>query len=246
MFRYVPYAIGLIVLTGATWWQARIVDRWGMSSISVEELQSRFAKVPLQIGPWKGEDLKVTEEITETAGAVVHVSRMYTNEETGQQVNLWLIAGHAKDIVRHTPDICYPAQGYRQVEPNEIQKQLPTSDGSQAVFWTARFTPEAEATARQRRVFWAWSVSPDEGGEPKWEAPQSARRYFRNTTALYKMYFDSMVTSRDETADGSPCAEFARVCIPEVNAAIFGDAPAASANGQTAGESSTAKQVATE
>jgi hypothetical protein len=227
MFRYIPYALGLILLTGATWWQARIVDRWGMSSISIEELQSRFAKVPLEMGTWKGTDLEVKEEITDTAGAVAHVNRVYKNEESGEEVALWLIAGHAKDIVRHTPDICYPAQGYRQIEPREIPHPMETADGSEAVFWTARFTPEAEATAGQRRVFWAWSIDNEEGAAPKWEAPEEgARRRFGNTTALYKMYFTSVVTSRDETAANSPCAEFANVCIPEVNRALFGEASA--------------------
>lgn len=231
MFRYVPYAIGLVVLMGATWWQAKIVDRWGMSSISIEELQARFARVPLEMGAWKGVDVDVRDEITDTAGAVAHVNRVYKNEDTGEEVALWLIAGHAKDIVRHTPDICYPAQGYRQVL-DEVTIPMETGDGSDAVFWTARFTPEAEAAAGQRRVFWAWSIRPEESDEPEWEAPTGARQHFKNTTELYKMYFTSIVTTRDETAAASPCASFARVCIPQVNTAIFGAAPAAPAGSE--------------
>jgi hypothetical protein len=221
MLRYIPYALGIFVLTGATWWQARIVDRWGMSSISVEQLQDHFASVPLQIGPWKGVDHKVAKEITETAGAVAHVNRVYTNESTGEEVALWLIAGHAKDIVRHTPDICYPAQGYRQ-GPDEVQHQMATDDGSEATFWTTVFRPETELSAGQRRVFWAWAIHPEEGREPKWEAPAVARRRFGNTTALYKMYFTSVVTTREETIASSPCSAFARICIPQVNEALFG------------------------
>jgi hypothetical protein len=230
MLRYIPYVLGLVVLTGATWWQAQIVDRWGMSSISVEDLQARFASVPLEIGPWKGVDHAVEKEVTKTAGAVAHVNRVYKNQQTGDEVALWLIVGHAKDIVRHTPDICYPAQGYRQ-SASEIQQTMRTADGSEAVFWTTRYTPESQLSAGQRRVFWAWSVQPEGSDEPKWEAPGSARRRFGNTRALYKMYFTSVVTNLEETAASSPCTEFAHICIPEVNNAIFGGTSAETANG---------------
>ena len=232
MLRFIPYALGVVVLAGATWWQAKIVDRWGMSSISVDQLEKQFARVPLQIGDWHGVDQEVTEDITETAGAVAHVNRVYKNPQTGEEVALWLIAGHAKDIVRHTPDICYPAQGYRQTTPDDLKHVMVTEDGSDAEFWTAVFTPESEAAAGQRRVFWAWSIEPRQDAAPKWEAPGSARRRFGNTTGLFKMYFTSIVTSPGETAAASPSAAFARVCIPRVYEALFGEAPTADSAGQ--------------
>jgi hypothetical protein len=55
------------------------------------------------------------------------------------------------------------------------------------------------------------------------------------------MYFTSLVTSRDETKESSPCVDFARVCIPEVNAALF-----AKASDQAAGSSPAQTQAATE
>jgi hypothetical protein len=167
----------------------------------------------------------VDEEITEVAGAVAHVNRVYKNEETGDEVALWLIVGHAKDIVRHTPDICYPSQGYT-ISKDEVQHEMVTSDGSRATCWTAVFAPQEDMTAGQRRVFWAWAVSPEEGESVKWEAPgnssSDARLHFGNTTALYKMYFTSLVANRDETAEESSCTAFARECIPQINQALFG------------------------
>lgn len=221
MLRYLPYGLGLVLLVGATWWQAKIVDRWGMSGISEAELNQRFASVPMQIGPWVGTEIQVEEIITEKAGAVAHVNRVYKNTETGEEVALWLIAGHAKDIVRHTPDVCYPSQGYRRAR-NQITHEMPTADGSKATFWTAVFAPEVEHNAGFRRVFWAWSVTPEGDEEPQWRAPGSPRRTYRNTPSLFKMYFTSIVGPREQTAAESPCTNFARICIPEVNEALFG------------------------
>jgi hypothetical protein len=225
MLRYLPYALGVILLAGATLWQAKIVDRWGMSGISEEGLNQRFANVPMNIGDWVGTDHEVEDIITEKAGAVAHVNRVYRNTETGEEVAMWLIAGHAKDIVRHTPDICYPAQGYRRAQ-NQITHEMPTADGTKAVFWTAVFAPETQLDAGMRRVFWAWAISPEGDAEPEWRAPSSPRQTFRNTPSLFKMYFTSLLTPREETAAASPCTDFARTCIPRVNEALFGDVPA--------------------
>ena len=240
MLRYLPYALGLVLLAGATWWQAQIVDRWGTSGISEDELNRRFASVPMNIGKWVGTDHEVEEIITEKAGAVAHVNRVYRNTETGEEVAMWLIAGHAKDIVRHTPDICYPAQGYRRAR-NQITHEMPTADGTQAVFWTAVFAPETQLDAGNRRVFWAWAVSPDGDEEPQWRAPSEPRFAFRNTPSLFKMYFTSLLTPRESTAAASPCTDFARVCIPQVNQALFGEI-----SGSGAGEAGAANASAVE
>jgi hypothetical protein len=241
MLRYIPLALGVVVLAGATWWQARIVDRWGMSAISPDVLQERFSRLPHRIGDWVGKDEEVSKEVQEGAGAVAHVSRVYTNEQTGEVVALWLIAGHAKDIVRHTPDICYPAQGYRRAR-NEMTHKLPTQDGSEATFWTAEFSPDDQASAGNRRVFWAWSITPSDNSPPKWQAPSSPRATFRNTPSLFKMYFTSLVMVPNEEPSESPCTPFARICIPEVNKALFGDLP----DTNTPSESSQANEAVAE
>jgi len=240
MLRYIPIALGVIALVGATWWQAQIVDRWGASSISVEELNARFERVPMEIGGWKGVDQEVTDEITNAAGAVAHVNRIYTNpEDPTEQVALWLIVGHAKDIIRHTPNVCYPSQGF--VQPSdEVKYQSETADGSEAKFWTTVFRPGSGDPRGRTRVFWAWAVPPEEGQPPKWQAPGDdsgdARFEFGNTTALFKLYFTSLEGLTQRTASETPSAEFAKICIPAINNAIFGS-PA-----QTSQTSSDAEQ----
>ncbi|MCA9229123.1 MAG: exosortase-associated EpsI family protein [Planctomycetales bacterium] len=197
-------------------------DRWGSPSLEAGKLGERFDNVPKEIGQWIGQDLPVEEIVQKTAGAVSYVSRNYTHTTTGKQVKLWLIVGHSRDIVRHTPQICYPASGFRQQGPR-LRHHIETADGKEAVFFTAKFEKEDAFSHQIERVFWAWN-HPD---HDQWDAPESssgrenARFHYGLARALYKMYFTTTVMNNEETVDDSAAAEFAKLMLPAVDAALF-------------------------
>ncbi|MEM9657659.1 MAG: exosortase-associated EpsI family protein, partial [Planctomycetota bacterium] len=112
---YLPIIVTVVLVIVATVVEARFSDRFTETYIDAEEFGRRFADVPMDVGDWKGEDAAVDDEVLKTAGAVRHVNRVYTNSQTGQSVGVWLIVGHARDVCRHTPNICYPNQGFRQL-----------------------------------------------------------------------------------------------------------------------------------
>src|SRR5262245_37561504 len=112
---YAPAAVAFVLIGGLTYWESIYSDRFVSTSVTAEEFGKRFANVPLEVGNWVGTDTKVEGATLAQAGAVSHVSRRYVNQDTKQQVDLWLIVGHAREICRHTPDICYPSQGYSQL-----------------------------------------------------------------------------------------------------------------------------------
>jgi hypothetical protein len=217
---YVPVAVTVVLIASLTVWESVYSDRFTGSSINAEDFNKRFANVPMKVGSWVGTDTEVKEETLNTAGAVSHVSRTYVNSDTGQRADLWLIVGHSRDINRHTPDICYPSQGFAQ--DGTTQKQsVDAVDGTKAVFNTARFRQESPLGQGGPlvRVFWGWNANqPD---EKDWIAPESQRRHFGNNTALYKMYFTSSMKDRDELVTDNNAMDFAKVMIPEVNKALF-------------------------
>jgi hypothetical protein len=215
MFRRFEVVIGVAVLVGATLWHAQIVDRWGKTNVAAEEFAKQLDNVPMTIGNWVGENYEITDDVKRMAGAVGHVNRVYTNQTTSEQVKVWLVVGHARDTCRHTPVVCYPSHGMRQLD-DEIHFSMPGNDDYEREFWTAVFKKEAGQHAGYREcVFWAWSV------DPNWVAPSRPRVKFRNTKALYKLYFESSTISQN-VAD-SPCVEFARQFLPVVNAALYPD-----------------------
>ena len=142
-------------------------------------------------------------------------------------MTLWLIVGHSRDITRHTPNICYPNSGFVQ-RSEQLRYVLDLPDGDQATFYTAEFERQDPLTRHRERVFWAWN----EDKFKKWEAPDSQRFHYGLSRALYKVYFTSVVTSRDEVMEDSPAVEFAEVMLPEIDKALFpkeGGAPTAPA-----------------
>jgi hypothetical protein len=228
-------AVAGVVLAGATLVEARLSDRWSESNVSAQEFAQRFARVPKSIDDWHGEDLPVDEKVQEKSGAVGYVSRSYRNSRTGETVTLWLIVGHARDICRHTPDICYPSAGFHMQSDHNVRQTL-TGEGldDKEEFWTNTFIKEDSLGTSRVRVFWAWnSASKETAGKLDWEAPDHPRFYYGNDRALYKMYFSNTMGSATETADDSPAVRFAKRFLPVLNQALLTD-PEATAPSETA------------
>jgi hypothetical protein len=247
MFRlYVPVAVTVVLIASLTFWESVYSDRFTGSSMDAAEFGKRFANVPKEVGPWIGTDNEVKDETLSTAGAVNHVSRTYVNRDTGQKADLWLIVGHARDINRHTPDICYPSQGFAQ--DGTTQKQaVEAADGSESMFNTARFKQESPLGEGGPivRVFWGWNANTPE--EKEWVAPENQRIHFGNNTALYKMYFTSSMKDRDELVADNNAMAFAKVMIPEVNKALFPEMyPAAPPSSTEENEPAETEEAATE
>jgi hypothetical protein len=243
---YVPVAVTFLLIATLTWWESEYSDRFTSSSVTAEEFGKRFANLPATVGPWEGVDHKVDEKTLDVAGAVNHVSRTYTNTETGDTVDLWLVVGHSRDIGRHTPDVCYVSQGFSQ-DGTKQKHKIEVEGEAPATFYTARFRREDQAGV-PTRVFWAWNAndkdSKEDGGQD-WIAPDNQRLHFGNNTALYKMYFTARMPDRDQPVADNVSMEFAKVMLPAVNRALFPDRYLGQATAGPAATDSGAKPPAT-
>jgi hypothetical protein len=234
MFRHLPVILGVVAIVGLTVAEAKISGRFQGSNITEEQFTALLENVPTDIEDWHGVDLPVTEQVKRTAGARGYVSRDYTNVATGQRVTVWLIVGHSRDVMRHTPDICYPSSGFRIRAPENAQFPLVFDNQPEATFYTNTFVKEDASGRAIKRVFWAW-YNPNDEGLVRWEAPKRVRLQFGNARSLYKLYFSSDLHSFGETADESPCVKFAEAFLPVVGKALS----TASAAEARAEESST-------
>jgi len=184
--------------------------------------------------------------VRKTAGAIGAVQREYHNVRTGEKVRLWLIVGHAREVSAHTPDICYPSQGFQARANENSVYPMVFPDQPKMDFLTNTFS-RADATGNYiERVFWSWYNPMDKANEGKvvWEAPSNARWHFGNTRALYKMYFTSSMRDLKETAEQSACIRFAREFLPEVNKAlseVYSESPEGKGNVATAATTSGAE-----
>jgi hypothetical protein len=226
----VPLILAVVLIAATTVVEGVFLrDRWGKPGVEAAELGKRFANVPKKIGNWTGIDIPVEEDVQERSGAVNFVSRHYTNSENNHSVDLWLIIGHSRDIIRHTPDICYATSGFNQ-QGSTLRHTTYYDDDKEARFFTSKFLKEDELVRRLDRVFWAWN-HPD---IMKWDAPEQARyHYGMSTRTLYKIYFTSTVRSDEDTVDKSPAAEFAALILPAIDAALFSEDTAAPVDNAT-------------
>ena len=219
MMRQVPIILGVLALIGFTVAEARMSGRYQGSDMTEVQFAALLKKVPMNIGEWHGADRTVKDEVKKTAGARGYVSRTYKNAVTGEEVTIWLIVGHSKDVVRHTPDICYPSSGFKMMSPENSREAFVFEDQPTADFYTNKFLRE-DATGRHlERVFWSW-YKPSEDGTVIWKAPKVVRWEFGNARSLYKLYFTSSMNDYRETTDESPCKKFAEVFLPMVDKAL--------------------------
>lgn len=218
---YVPVAVTVVLIGSLTAWESIYSDRFTSSSVTAAEFGKRFANLPMEIGVWEGKDNPVKEETLKTAGAVNHVSRTYTNRETNEKVDVWLVVGHARDICRHTPNVCYPSQGF-SMDGAQLKQAIDAEDGAaKGAFHTARFRQESALAHGSPlvRVFWAWN--PNTGEDQQWVAPDNSRLAFGNNTALYKLYFTSGMKDRDESVSDNVAVKFGRLALPVINKTLF-------------------------
>jgi hypothetical protein len=219
MMRQIPIILGVLALVGLTVAQARMSGRFEGSDMTEEQFDALLKNVPLEIGDWHGTDQPVGELERQTAGARGYVSREYKNAITGDTVGVWLIVGHAKDIMRHTPDICYPSSGFTTRAPENSLQSFVFDGKEMGEFFTNTFVKE-DLTGRQlKRVFWSWH-KPSEDGAVEWKAPKIVRWEFGNARSLFKLYFTSNMKSLQETTDESAAMKFSKEFLPVVDRAL--------------------------
>ena len=217
---YVATAIGIVLIGVTTVVEGVFIkDRWGSPGIEAAELGKRFNQVPKRLRQWYGVDIPVQPSVQERSGAVRFVNRRYTHELTNQTVDVWLIIGHSRDVIRHTPDICYPNSGFlRQGE--KIQHVISYGDEKEGVFFTNKYQKEDAMVRQIQRVYWSWN-RPEHG---TWEAPDDPRgEWGMAKPSLYKLYFTSVVTGNEKTVDDNIAVEFAEIMLPEIDAALYPD-----------------------
>ena len=240
MVRYSPIIVAVLLIVGLTIIEVNMTDRLAGTNVSAEQRAELLNKVPAAIGDWHGDDMPVDVNVRKTAGAVGAVQREYHNVRTGEKVRLWLIVGHAREVSAHTPDICYPSQGFEARASENSVYPMVFPDQPKTDFLTNTFLRNNTSGQQLERVFWSWYNPMNKANEGKvvWEAPSNARWHFGNTRALYKMYFSSSMRDPKETAEQSACVRFAREFLPEVNKAL------SEVQSDTPGADASAKPVA--
>src|SRR6476660_9501923 len=182
MVRYSPIILAVLLIVGLTIVEVKMTDRLADTNVSAEQRAALLEKVPSKVGDWSGEDIPVDANVRKTAGAIGAVQRTYHNARTGENVDLWLIVGHAREVAFHTPDVCYPSQGFQaRAQENSVYPMV-FPDQPKTDFLTNTFLLENIAGQQLKRVFWNWynPMNKANEGTVVWEASTNARWHFGN------------------------------------------------------------------
>lgn len=222
MTRYAPLALAAIAILAAAVVNGITTSRWSSGINAKAKACALYLElVPSEIGDWKGvQNNEVDSKVKDVAGIVGEpISRRYVNERTGEAVDVWLIVGHSSQIIRHTPNVCYPSIDFVKMEKQPDNKFTFQIEGlPNTVAWTNLFRKEIDGREALIRVFWMW-FEPQAGAPVEWEAPghyvSDARDEFAGSKALFKLYFTAQAYQKDERADeNTAIMNFANEFLP--------------------------------
>jgi len=213
-----PVLAGVVLVAGVTAVQGLWTDRWTGRNVAAdlqqaaEKLESKF---PAAFGEWQFvQELASDPKQLERAGAVGHISRLFTNKETGAKVSAFIVCATPHDASGHTPDRCYPGAGF-EIAEQEHRQSIPLADGRTAETFTGTF----RKTGQTLRVFWTYGV------DGRWIAPQIARIELAGKSAVYKLYAIIDETRLPGGQASVVCADFLSALLPAFDEAMFGVKP---------------------
>jgi hypothetical protein len=214
---FIPFVIALPIVVCAAIWQGNQTERWGAFP-ELAVCAKRLDNVPKEVGPWKGTvGDKLDERTRKAAEAEGDTSITYENVETKERVKVFIVCGRLMGVMKHRPDRCYPAHGYKESgERTQYPVVTGTDDnkGPKAHFQTAAYSRDGQADAR---LFWSWS------SDGYWKAPDDLRSDFRRTIPVFKVHFENEVVDPKQPLDSTPSVKLIKVLIPELSKALFPD-----------------------
>ena len=135
--------------------------------------------------------------------------RQYLSRTGGTPIVVSVTSGPSGAVATHTPDVCYPAGGYKTVHPPK-QETLDLPDGRTATCLVAEFEKTTEGGVPDRqRVRWAWTT------DGRWVVPKNPRFAFvpwfssPQGTELYKLYVVTPVAPDAADVPDSPAVRAA-------------------------------------
>jgi hypothetical protein len=201
------------------------VRAWQDFRFATVEGKVKGAPFPLKDLPRTlGDDWKVEEggegdldpEVKQVAGCTDSLIRTYRNTTTGVSVTALLLYGPGKAVAGHTPEVCYPAGGYRSVaEPSILT--IAAGPEAKADFRSQVFARDLVHQTRREEVYYSFRHG------NRWTP--DAQRYwkdFRQHPALFKVQTQRPVSSDEWRQVNNPTEEFLALLMPEIERRIAG------------------------
>ncbi len=113
-------AATLLIASGAGY--RLLAGKIDAQASSVLPLNKPLTSIPLELRPWRGEDVPLDERLLrQDAMDDQYLNRVYVNTSDGQVVTVYIgYIGRPYRWLVHRPDICFPAHGRQQMSEEKI------------------------------------------------------------------------------------------------------------------------------
>ena len=188
---------------------------------------------PKKLGNWhvdEGTTPKLDSRIARIAGANAYLLKNYVDRESGAVVLVLILYGPARSVFGHSPEVCYPANGYQPVMPPADHQFLDSTSQFPVRFRSAFFSKNSDATNRYEEVYYTFRYN------DRW-LPEVADQWklFRYHPGMFKILLQRPTT--DLSTQNSPTESLLREIVREVDARIAQSkmlTPSAMTRGKTA------------
>lgn len=199
------FAICSLILIAATlasgWVHGELINRWGQADALQSAAGRLGRRLPPRLGPWRlVQTFEAESNVVETLRAAGHWHGRYTNEQTGNAVDVAVLVGPSGPLTVHSPEICYPAADYELAGQRQLWK-VADSRGQNHTLWQIHANSR-HSTRPDLRVLYGWS----RGGA--WEAVASPRFALAGLPVLYKLQLAGPVHDSQSSQDPDPCEDF--------------------------------------
>jgi hypothetical protein len=194
----------------------RFWREWQFATIAAQGQTSPFplAGLPWTMGTWQareGSEAQLDPQIARIAGASDHIARDYDDRKTGERASALILYGPGATVSFHTPDVCYPATGYRLVKgPIDRTITVPGVKAPVRYRW-AIYAKQVGGVSRYEESYYTFLHKGD------W-LPNAVDRWkvFRYYPGVYKIQIQRPVSSLGENGEG-PCESLLAELVRQIN-----------------------------
>jgi hypothetical protein len=200
----------LLASAGVRWWQVRRIER----ELTEGRVRPRIdlARLPMLMGPWKGESTALDPLIARATGADQIVTRRYVNQDTGVALDVILLYGPAVEMFIHSPEVCYPTAGFTLAAGPDA-RQVPAGP-AKMTFRSLVYTKGEGAATDLQEVYFSWRYN------NKWSPDVGKQKHFERIPSMYKVQVARRVSDHERRDVGNPCEAFLQELLPDLEQRI--------------------------
>lgn len=171
-----------------------------------------LSTIPRVIDGWRvvdGSETMLDPLTTRITGSTDHMIRSYFDEMTGVTLSVLVLFGPAEPVLPHTPQVCYPASGFRQVgEP--VDHTLKINDLVNVVARSSVFTKTGGRVPLSQAVYHTYRA------DGVWSPTVNERTLSHRDTGIFKVQIQRRVIEGERIGSDEPIESFLRKLIPVI------------------------------